>query len=86
MGSSRAGTTEISVSRDDDVTLATVVDAKTIGVNLVDIIQSLLSPLYERLDFASLPLDIVQRELKRLRESANPTSWSTVIEVCSTSA
>ena len=56
------------VSRVDEVPLETVVDAKNIQANLADIVQSLLSPLYEHFDFTDLPLDIVQHELKSLLE------------------
>ena len=58
----------VGVSRDDEVTATTTVDGSSLSANLVDVVQSLLSPLYERFSFARLPLDAVQRELKRLRE------------------
>ena len=56
------------VSKDNDVTVKTTADAKAVDANLVEIVQSLLSPLYERFDFTRLPRNIVQDELKRLRE------------------
>ena len=56
------------VSKDNDVTVKTMADAKAVDANLVEIVQSLLSPLYERFDFTRLPRNIVQNELKRLRE------------------
>ena len=56
------------VSKDNEVTVTTTVDARALSANLVDVVQSLLSPLYERFNFTKLPLDIVQHELKRLRE------------------
>ena len=40
----------------------------TLSANLVEVVHSLLSPLYERFDFTRLPLEIVQRELNRLRK------------------
>ena len=56
------------VSKDNDVVVKTMVDAKSLDANLVEVVQSLLSPLYERFAFSRLPLDIVQRELQRLRD------------------
>ena len=54
--------------KDNVVTVKTMAAAKAVDANLVEIVQSLLSPLYERFDFTKLPLNIVQDELKRLRE------------------
>ena len=56
------------ISRDDDVALSTSVAVDTLTANLVEVVHSLLSPLYERFDFTRLPLEIVQRELNRLRK------------------
>ena len=56
------------ISRDDDVLLTTSVAVDTLSANLVEVVHSLLSPLYERFNFTRLPLEIVQRELNRLRK------------------
>ena len=56
------------ISKDDSVALATHVAADALGANLIEVVQSVLSPLYERFDFTRLPLDVVQRELNRLRK------------------
>ena len=56
------------ISKDDDVPLSTSVAVDTLSANLVEVVHSLLSPLYERFDFTRLPLEIVQRELNRLRK------------------
>jgi hypothetical protein len=56
------------ISKDDSVRLATHVGVDALGMNLVEVVQSLLSPLYERFDFTRLPPEIVQRELNRLRK------------------
>ena len=56
------------ISKDDDVPLLTSVAVDTLSANLVEVVHSLLSPLYERFDFTRLPLEIVQRELNRLRK------------------
>ena len=56
------------VSKDNEVTVTTTVDARALSANLVEVVHSLLSPLYERFDFTRLPLEIVQRELNRLRK------------------
>ena len=56
------------ISRDDDVPLSKSVAVDTLRANLVEVVHSLLSPLYERFDFTRLPLEIVQRELHRLRK------------------
>ena len=55
------------ISKDNDVPLSTSVAVDTLSANLVEVVHSLLSPLYERFDFTRLPLEIVQRELNRLR-------------------
>ena len=56
------------ISKDDDVLLSTSVAVDTLSANLVEVIHSLLTPLYERFNFTRLPLEIVQRELDRLRK------------------
>jgi hypothetical protein len=56
------------ISKDDSVKLATHVAVDALGANLVEVVQSLLLPLYERFDFTRLPLEIVQRELNPLRK------------------
>jgi len=56
------------VCKEDAVSLATVVAAETVAANLPEVVQHLLSPLYERFDFSRVPLEIVQRELNRLRK------------------
>lgn len=56
------------VSKDDALTLDTHIGVDALTGNLVEVVQSLLSPLYERFDFTRLPLEIVQRELNRLRK------------------
>ena len=55
------------VNKDDPVQLSTIVAVDSLKANLVEVVLSLLSPLYERFDFTRLPLEIVQRELNRLR-------------------
>lgn len=56
------------ISKDDSVKLSTHVGVDALSANLVEVVQSLLSPLYERFDFTRLPPEIVQRELNRLRK------------------
>lgn len=56
------------ISKDDSVEQARHVGIEALGANLVEVVQSLLSPLYERFDFTRLPPEIVQRELNRLRK------------------
>ena len=56
------------VSKSNDVAVSTIVNAGTLDANLVEIVQSLLSPLYERFNFSRLRPDMVQRELQRLRD------------------
>ena len=56
------------VSRDDEVQLSKTVAVDTLSANLVEVVHSLLSPLYERFDFTRLPLNIVQHELNLLRK------------------
>lgn len=56
------------VSKDDALGLSTKVDVSALEATLVEVVQSLLSPLYERFDFTKLPPEIVQRELNRLRK------------------
>ena len=58
------------ISKEDSVKLTTHVGIQALDANLVEVAQSLLSPLYERFDFTKLPLEIVQRELNRLRKRA----------------
>ena len=56
------------VSRDDEVRRSETFAVDTLSANLVEVVHQLLSPLYERFDLTSLPLDIVQHELNRLRK------------------
>lgn len=58
------------ISKEDSVKLATHVGIEAVDANLVEVVESLLSLLYERFDFTELPLEIVQRELSRLRKRA----------------
>ena len=53
---------------DDDVPLSTSVAVDTLSANLVEVVHSLLSSLYERFDFTRVPLEIVRRELNRFRK------------------
>ena len=64
MGGPWAGGT----SKDDSVVLSTHVETPAVSPNLADIIQALLVPLYERFDFSRLPLEVVRREVERLRK------------------
>lgn len=56
------------VSRQDTVSVSTHVASDAVSPNLADVVQRLLSPLYERFDFSTLPLEVVQQELDRLRK------------------
>jgi len=53
-------------SKDDTVDLSTNVAIEALAANLVEVVQSLLAPLYARFEFTKLPVEIVQRELNRL--------------------
>ncbi len=53
--------------REDAIELTTQGTASQIDDNLVEILHSMLSPLYERFDFYELPLRLVQEEVERLR-------------------
>jgi Putative DNA-binding domain len=55
------------VCRDDAIELTTHATASQIDDNLVEILHSMLSPLYERFDFFELSLRLVQEEVERLR-------------------
>jgi hypothetical protein len=55
------------VSKDDSVSVSTTAAVEALSGNLVEVVQLLLSPLYERFDFSQLPVEIVQRELNRMR-------------------
>ena len=56
------------VSRDDTIELTTQATAMQIDDNLVEILHSLLSSLYERFDFFELSLRLVQEEVEGLRK------------------
>ena len=58
------------VTKEDSVSVSTHVPLETVGANLVEVVQSLLSPLYERFDFTRLPPEVVQHELSKLRKRA----------------
>ena len=55
------------ISHTDSVTLNTVATPAQIQDNLVEIMHSLLVPLYERFDFFSLPFELVETEIGRVR-------------------
>lgn len=62
---------EDRTAHQDHITLATHVDAQSIGSNLPEIVQPLLEPLYSLFDFFVLPANLVTEELARMR------SWRT---------
>lgn len=55
------------ICRDDTIELTTQATARQIDDNLVEILHTMLCPLYERFDFYELPLRLVQEEVERLR-------------------
>jgi len=55
------------ICHDNEVTLDTEATAAEMDDNLVEVVHSLLLPLYERFDFFELPLDLVRREIDRMR-------------------
>ncbi|MEQ1910020.1 MAG: hypothetical protein ABMA15_14420 [Vicinamibacterales bacterium] len=57
-------------SKEDTVAGSAHVSLEEIGANLVEIVQSVLSPFYERFDFTRLPAEVVQHELNKLRKRA----------------
>ena len=57
------------VCHDAEVALEIQANATEINDNLAELIHPLLSPLYERFDFFALPMDVVTRELERMRGS-----------------
>lgn len=56
------------ICKEESVSVATRVGLESLDSNLVEVVQALLAPLYERFDFTRLPIDVVQRELNRLRK------------------
>jgi hypothetical protein len=58
------------VCHDDVVELTTQATANQIDDNLVEILHTMLCPLYERFDFYELPLRLVQEEVERLRRGS----------------
>lgn len=55
------------VSHDGEAELRTLATATQINDNLVEVLHSLLLPLYERFEFFELPVEMVQEELDRMR-------------------
>lgn len=55
------------ISRQDTITMKTVVDAVSVGPNLPEIVQPLLEPLYALFDFFQLPPSLVVRQLSEMR-------------------
>jgi hypothetical protein len=58
---------EDRISHEDEITLATTVEANSVSPNLPEIVRPLLSPLYALFDFVELPERMVQEELARMR-------------------
>jgi hypothetical protein len=55
------------ISHEDEITLATTVEASVISPNLPEIVRPLLTPLYALFDFMELPERMVQEELAQMR-------------------
>lgn len=56
------------VSRQDAITMKTVIEAASIAPNLPEIIHPLLAPLYALFNFFSLPMKLVNEELGKMRK------------------
>lgn len=65
--SNRRHVLEGRVSRQEQITLKTHIDAQAIDPNLPEIVHPLLSPLYALFDFCELPMQLVVEELTRMR-------------------
>jgi len=57
------------VSTDNDAELQTATTAREIEDNLPEVVHPLLIPLYERFALFELPMELVRRELDRLRRN-----------------
>lgn len=76
LGGRRLGSTEPArrfwvgdnaLSHDDEVDLSTCCGAMELEDNLVEILQPLLAPLYERFGFFELKLDLVRAQIAKMR-------------------
>lgn len=56
-------------SADNEVSMETQATAVQIEDNVVEIVHTLLAPLYERFEFFELPRDLVAREVERMRRN-----------------
>ena len=57
------------VAGDDIAELQTQATVQQIEDNLVEVLHSLLIPLYERFDFYALPRDLVRSEIEQMRRN-----------------
>lgn len=57
------------ISNDGEVQLETEATAAELEDNLAEVLHPFLSPLYERFNFFELPLDLVRREIEKMRRN-----------------
>lgn len=55
------------ICQTDEIILTAEVSVSQVQDNLVEVMHQLLAPLYERFNFFSLPLSLVEEELERMR-------------------
>ena len=55
------------ISKTDTIILKEQVTLQQIQDNLPEILQKLLSPLYEKFSFYEVSLDLIQNELKKMK-------------------
>ena len=60
---------ESRICHDNEVEISTQARASELDDNLVEILQPLLTPLYERFNFFELTLDFVRDEITRMRNN-----------------
>lgn len=55
------------ISRTNEISLQTQATPQQLRDNLAEVLHQLLTPLYERFNFAQLPITLVEEELERMR-------------------